>query len=238
MRYRVEVATVEQFTESIEVSQLDYIYTPVNVAKSIVPLLAGGGRSSAVIQKSKHRIIVLPSVFTCESLQEMYDMGFTRALANTIGHIQIFQNVGLSIHGGLRLNITNSVAMEQYEKLGLVDSILSIELSLQRMKSLKSVIPRGFIAYGKFPMMLLRRFPKVSGLTDRKDKFLPLIHGNGEAELLNPVSLILSDRMGEFSDMDFAVFKLMPGESVQEVLALYKKGVKPKEDFTRGLYYK
>jgi putative protease len=220
-KYRAEVSTAEQLTEALELSQLEYVYAPVSI-----------GREN-LAPTDVDRIIAVPPVFDGVNLDR-----FTHVLANTVGDFSEPSHKVVSIHGGLRLNVANSLALAEYEKLGLVDCILSIELSLQRMKSLKSTIPKGFIAYGRLPMMLLRRFPDCDGIIDRKEKLLPLVKTGNEAELLNPVPLILSDRMDEFADLDFAVLRLMPGESVREVLSMYENGIKPKGDFTRGRYYK
>jgi hypothetical protein len=81
------------------------------------------------------------------------------------------------------------------------------------------------------------------GLTDRKGKFLPLVCNSSEAELLNPETLILSDKIADFENiagLDFAVLRLQPGESVRKVLEMYENGVQPESslNFTRGLYYK
>ena len=209
MRYRIEVATVEQLQEALD-CDVEFVYAPINV-----------------ISIESDRVIAIPPVFGGIA-------NHSRVLAHTIGQIPQDRTV----HGGFRLNITNTEAMREYEKLGLTDAILSIELSLSRAKAIKSTIEKGVIVYGKLPTMLLRRVPETDGLTDRKDKFLPLVKAENQAELLNPVPLILSDRMDEFTDFDFVVLKLTAGESVKQILSMYQNGIKPKGEFTRGLYYK
>lgn len=222
--YRIQVATTEQLSEALEFSEFEAIYAPLRLLSDETP--------------EKSRIIVVPSVFECEKLDEFREMGFTRALAHTIGHIPIIRKAEMAVHGGFRLNITNSFALEQYRTLGLVDTILSIEMNLNRVKSLKSTIPYGLIIYGNLPLMLLKRIPDSEGLIDRKGKFLQLIRGKAEAELLNPDTLILSDKTEDFSEIDFAVLLLSAGDSAGEILTMYLNGVKPRKNFTRGLYRK
>lgn len=242
LRYRTFVSTEKQLSEALSCSEFEYIYSPV------------GFLSDNTVDQKK-RIIAVPSVFgdVTEEIQFARNNGFFRALAHTIGHISAIRAAGMAIHGGFRLNITNSAALEQYQKLGLTDAILSFELSLNRIKSLNpslSTFPKGVIVHGKLPLMLLRNPESfgltddgISGLTDRKGKFVPIYknqHYGNEAELLNPITLALSDRMSEFSFLDFAVLMPPTEESVPEILNMYKNGVSPAKnynEYTRGLYY-
>ncbi|MCL2071509.1 MAG: U32 family peptidase [Oscillospiraceae bacterium] len=234
MRYRVEVSTEKQLQEAIALPQIEYVYAPMSIVGS---------------QSSVADCIIVPPVFIGNDepkmlmrLRELREMGYTRGLAHTIGHIPVIREAGMTVHGGFRLNITNSAALNQYEDLGLADTILSVEISLNRVKSLKSAIPTGLVVYGKLPMMLLRNpgiwKSGVQALVDRKGKsfLLKQVNGAGEAELLNPNTLVLSDRMREFSELDFAVLSIPPGESVKKILSLYLNGESPKGNFTRGLY--
>jgi putative protease len=208
LRFRIEVSTIEQLAEAVGL--VEFVYAPANIAYP------------------HERIIAIPPLFTKVDLH-----GFERICAQTINHFP----PGKTLHGGFRLNITNSAALQEYAALGLVDCILSIEISLQRAKGLVKPFPCGFMAYGNLPMMLLRRDPG-GDLIDRKGKALPLTAENGEFELLNPDKLILSDRISEFAGLDFAVLKLSPGESPRKVLEMYQNSVKPTGNYTRGLYYK
>ncbi|MCL1904039.1 MAG: U32 family peptidase [Oscillospiraceae bacterium] len=234
MAFRIQVSTLEQLSEALKINEFEYIYAPLNLISSDI--------------YEKNRIIVVPSAFKCEQMISCRKMGFTRALAHTLGHIPIIQDAEMFIHGGFRLNITNSVALEQYMSLGLTDAILSIEINLNRIKALNRVLPYGLIVYGNLPVMLLRRIPGSDGLTDRKGKFFPLRGTRSktanevevELELYNPDTLILSDKMSDFENLDFVVFLMSPDDSVQKVLEMYINETAPsiKENFTRGLYRK
>ena len=221
MKYRAEISTKEQLSEALEIQDFEYIYAPMEFLGADTP--------------EKQRIIAIPPVFLggneqkiAEQLCNLKQIGFKGALAHTLGHIELIKNAGLSAHGGFRLNITNSLALEKHTELGLKDAISSVEAQ---------VSGTGIIAYGKIPLMLLRRCPvkddKPCGksgcqvLTDRLGNKLQTICRYGEVEVLNPDPIILSDKK---LTANFAVLKFSPGESVT---------VKPSvKKFTRGLYFK
>ena len=238
MRYRIHVATSEQFEQALSISEIEFVYVPIELLKTAKTLKA----LKNLKKSDKSRVIAVPSVFDCDSneLERIRNAGIIRVAAHTIGHISAIRGAGLTAHGWFRLNITNTLALEQYAEMGLSDTALSIEMSFRRMNTLKAntgtPLPCGFIAYGKLPMMLLRRFPNVSALTDRKGKSLPLVRRKAEAELLNPNTLILSDKIANFESLDFAVLCLSPGEFPGKVLALYLNKCNPTGNFTRGLY--
>ncbi|MCL2035948.1 MAG: hypothetical protein FWG83_00995 [Oscillospiraceae bacterium] len=242
MRFRVEVATVNQLVEAASLGQPEYVYTSSSLLTPEV--------SNKI--EDKARIIVLPPIFTCGKLCGLRNLGFSRVLAHTIGHIPVIHEAGMTGHGGFRLNITNSAALKEYASLGLADTIMSIEVSLQRLGSLSRSFPPfpiGVYAYGRLPMMLLKRSPNVGdsdGFTDRKGKFIRIVnHGNNqnEYELLNPDVLCLSDRVSDLEQakLDFVVLKLSPGESVKQILEMFENGIKPENNsklrHTKGLYY-
>ncbi|MCL1823951.1 MAG: U32 family peptidase, partial [Oscillospiraceae bacterium] len=121
MKYRADINTREQLTESVEIVDFEYIYAPMEFLNSDTP--------------EKPRIIAVLPVFLgedelkiAEKLRELKSMGFRGALAHTLGHIELIKSAGLQAHGGFRLNITNSLSQRKYEELGLSDGIFSVEL--------------------------------------------------------------------------------------------------------------
>jgi putative protease len=221
LRFRVEAETAEQLAEALSNRQLEYVYAPVGLLNERVT--------------NKERVIAVQSVVNPEPLGGIREMGFNRVLVHTINHFSA-SGENMLLHGGFRLNITNSAAMKQYEKLGLADSILSIELSLRQAEAITCTIPRGVVVYGKLPMMLLKRDVNSDTLTDRKGMELPLVRRGSEFELLNPVPLVLSDRISRFGGFDFVVLKLTAGDSFSEVWEMYASQTNPLQNFTRGLY--
>ncbi|MCL2697785.1 MAG: hypothetical protein FWE74_06865 [Oscillospiraceae bacterium] len=231
MKYRAEITTREQLSAALAISAFEYIYAPMEFL-------------SAKTQ-GKRRIIAVPPVFPggkepqfAAVLRKLKQAGFKGALAHTLGHIELIKSAGLNPHGGFRLNITNSLAQKQYEELGLADGIFSLELSFKSMMTLERKIPAGIMAYGRLPLMIMRRCPvrddKLCGksgcysLTDRLGNKLQTYCRLGEVEVLNPVPLVLNN----CSEVpaDFCVVRFAAGEKVRE---------KPvSERFTRGLYGK
>ena len=218
IKLRAEIATNEQLIAALANSAFDFIYAPTELLCSET--------------KHKLRIIAVPPVFQTQ-LPDLKAMGFKSALAHTLGHIELIKNAGLNVHGGFRLNITNSLSQKKYEELGLIDSIFSVELSCKSIETIKHGIPVGVISYGKMPLMLTRRCPVYdnkhcgksgcSALTDRFGNRLQTHCRQGESEILNPVPLFLEE-----APADFAALKFTAGEKVTT-------NPEPK-NFTRGLY--
>ncbi len=240
--YRVEVNTKEQLEQAVKIDDFQFIYAPIRLLDGNTP--------------DKFRIIAVPPVYLadCEEkcakrLGELQSLGFEHGLAHTAGHVHLLKKAGFKVHGGFRLNITNSRAMEFYEEQGISDAVLSLELTMSLAKGIMHNAPVGLIAYGKLPLMITRRCPVKDGkpcnngtycggkITDRKGNELEIICSN-TCELLNPDRLILSDRQEDLSCFDFAVLKLAYEENVSEILDMYLESRKPEGRLTRGLYYR
>lgn len=244
-KYRAEVYTEEQLKKCISDSSYDYIYVPV-------PLLF-----LHEITK-KNRIIINPPVFLggdetkiATDLKTLKEKGYNSALAHTLGHIELIISAGLIPHGGFRLNVTNSKALQIYEGLGIADCILSIELKIRQAIDIteKSKIPTGIITYGRLPFMLTRRCPVSDGKTcenikhcnksiiDRIGNRLPLLCDNA-VEILNPDKLILSDKSNDLLKLDYIVLRFTDEINIDEIKSLYENRINPEIKYTRGLYYR
>lgn len=190
-------------------------------------------------------------------IRDAADAGYAVFEIESIGGLSLVtENApGAQICGGFGLNLTNSIAGEQYAALGLSALTLSPELPLSDARRLNAGVPTGLLAYGHLPLMLTRACPiQAAGsrcgrcggkgvLTDRKGKTLRVSctgAGKGGArELLNPVPLWLGDRQDEMG-VDFAVLYFTFEESRQaaEILRRYRAGEPFEGEFTRGLYYR
>jgi hypothetical protein len=122
-----------------------------------------------------------------------------------------------------------------------------------------TVIPIGLPAYGKLPLMLLRRCPfnrqckpNCPGqLTDRTNRAFPILCHGDYHELLNADTLWLADKLNELNGFAFLSIFLHK-ESPQEARAVVDayvqngglmsktqaKSVEPPRNFTRGLLYR
>ena len=239
---RAEITNESQLKQALQYPHFQYIYVPQQLLTSSTP--------------QKERIVIIPPVFLadCEQqvgkrLKELHEMGFSHALAHTTDHILLTEAASLTIHGGARLNITNSVSAAFFTEQGFADIILSVELTAKRINALQATIPKGVISYGKLPLMITRRCPINDGkpcnngrqcgktVTDRRGKtMIPLC--SNTVELLNPDTLNIADKLTDFPTADFFLLKFTVEKDIAAVTDRFRYGEKPTGDFTRGLYYR
>ncbi len=127
-------------------------------------------------------------------------------LAENIGAVRMAKEAGLIPIGGYGLNVTNSDAIEAYQDMGVAAQIVSFELSVPKIRDLKSMLPLGMIVAGRLPLMQLRSCPARSNkgcvqcegrpvVTDRKGATFPLVcRERRYSTLLNSVPLYLYDK--------------------------------------------
>ena len=239
---RAEITNELQLQQALQYSDFQYIYAPERLLASSTP--------------EKDRIIAVPPVFLAdceqyvgERLRQLQEMGFSHALAHTVDHILLIEAANLTLHGGSRLNVTNSVSADFFTEQGFADIILSPELTVKRINDLQTAIPKGVISYGRLPLMINRRCPINDGkpcnngkpcgktLTDRRGKTIIPICSN-TVELLNPDTLNIADLLTDFSTADFFLLKFTVEKDIINLTDSFRSGEKPKGDFTRGLYYR
>lgn len=239
---RVEIETKSQLSEAV-LCDYEYIYAPYHIL------------DEKLDKAYRSKIIITLPVFLadCEEkiknqLKQLKNLGYTRAKAHTAGHIELIKSSGFNVHGGFRLNTVNSKAVEFFEKQGLEDNVLSVEINVKDANEMPRTKPVGIVAYGNLPVMTLRRCP-VKGdmpcqnkdrtrceITDRLGNKFKTSCSN-TVELLNPDTLILSDKLSEFTGLDFIILKLTD-ESPKEIFDMYKYKLKPSGKLTRGLYFR
>ena len=247
--WRCEVYSAEQLRQALELP-FRLIYAPIRLLDENTP--------------DKDRIAVIPPfVLQGEEehlrnrLRELHGMGFTRAMAQTLGHAQLLKEEGWLIHGGHRMNVINSYSAEVCGRFGFEDVTLSFEGTAAQLAEIQSPIPRGIIAYGRLPLMIMRRCPVSGGapcgrvhlyddcgrtcgshICDRRGNQMPVLCGGSSVEILNPDLLIMSDRMKSVEPFDFAVLKFTDEQELKPVLDMYLNDRKPDGALTRGLYFR
>lgn len=244
MRLRAEVYTKEQLSEAIGDPRIELIYTPISfLCNSLLP--------------ESGRLVAVPPVFLgdCEEavdgrLRAVREMGFTKALAHTVGHIELLRRTGFEIFGGVRLNCLNSETLSFLAGCGVRDTVVSAEVTARQMNTLKKPFPIGFLAYGFLPLMITRRCPIRDGkpcgtaccgksVTDRRRRKMRVICSENTAEILNSDALDLGDRLNAFQNADFAVLKFTVEKKIEPILSAYAEGRRTgSEPFTRGLYFR
>lgn len=132
------------------------------------------------------------------------EKGAKYALVSNIGHIALAKRHSFIPIGDFRLNITNSYARAEYESLGVINPILSPELTLPMARD----IGGGEIVYGRIPLMLTERcFIKENfgcercsdaAISDRTGASFPLISEFGHRNLLlNSRPTYMGDKKSE-----------------------------------------
>ncbi|MBP3347249.1 MAG: U32 family peptidase [Clostridia bacterium] len=183
-------------------------------------------------------------------LIELKALSVEHVTCPNVGVIPAARAVGMTLHGDVWLNVTNSVAMEEYSAMGVEDITVSFETGMNRVKALGGEMPRGIIAWGYLPLMKLRCCPakgdKGCGgcngrpfLTDGKGvKFELVCRDKKYTELLNSVPLYVGDK--KLGGVDFATlyFTIESDKEISGVLAAFDKGQDLPIPHTNGLYYR
>lgn len=248
VHYRAEVSTMEQLEQALRLD-FELIYAPMCLLDENVP--------------HKEKIAVIPPLVLtdceeecAERLKKLREIGFNKGLAQTLAHAELLKKCGFNILGGYRMNVLNSLSAKTCAELGFLDITLSVEGKAAELAEIGASIPRGIVAYGKLPLMLTRRCPVANGkpcgrksaldggescggsLKDRQGNEVSVLCGGNCVELLNPDTLVLSDRPDALQKFDFAVLRFTTETDVGEVLRMYRDQGKPGGRLTRGLYFR
>ena len=228
-----------------------------------VPYTTEPHRLAHLLESGFHAAIELPrGLFGMEDavrrrLELAKSAGVTDVWAGNLDGVRIARDVGMTVHGGFTLNITNAEALEWYRENGLTDAELSFELTLAQASHIGGDFPRGLLLYGRLPLMLCRNCPaKNSGkpcadchepeLTDRRGIHFPVRCYGACSEVLNSLPLSLSDRLRDVRNIDFGLLRFTTestGEA-ERILGLFRAAqngeahAEPEGTYTRGLYYR
>ena len=229
-----------------------------NSANAIILPIAEIERRPEAISRFGSRLFaeLPPLVFPMEEeklkarLEALKKAGVTDVVCDNIGILAIAKAAGMTLHGGHGLNILNSVALSEYERLGLSDATVSFELSAVKIRRLCGKIPRGIIGYGYLPLMRTRACPlkKASGckgcpgtgkLRDRIGKeFTYLCFERKFGTLLNSVPLWTADK--DIQGVDFVTlwFTAESPERCEKVYRMFTAGQPADIERTCGLYFR
>lgn len=181
-------------------------------------------------------------------LLQLKAAGITGVRVQNIGDIPPAVEMGFTVSGGAGLNITNTMALQEYKRLGLQDTLLSFELPKAPLRELGGTIKRGMLLYGHLPLMHMRACPLKRGtrcgdckgegvLTDRKGmSFRVVCSQRNFTTLYNPIPLYLGDK-GTLP-VDFGVVQFtneLPDICLKRYQMVLQQA-KPDFDRTCGLY--
>lgn len=248
VKFRAEVSDKKQLEQALRLD-FEMICAPMGLLSEKTP--------------GKEKIAVIPPLVLsgCERetearLSELREMGFTKGFAQTLAHAVLLKKSGFEIFGGYRMNLLNSLSAAVCADFGFRDITLSFEGTAAALARISSPVSRGIVAYGRLPLMLLRRCPIADGkpcgrkdpfgagegcggcLKDRHGGELPVLCGGNCVELLNPDVLIMSDKRDVLQQFDFALLKFTVEDDVKSVLDMYENCRKPSGKLTRGLYFR
>lgn len=173
-----------------------------------------------------------------------------RVLVGNIGHIAPFMAAGMEVWGDYALNITNSLSLAEYQKMGLQNACLSFELSLPQVRDMVRTMPTTLICYGRLPLMTFKNcvisqrgscinHTGFEKMRDRKGHtFLLSCRPECGNTLFNSIPLYLESHMLQgFEDIDKRYdFTDETPAQVRDILHKKICGETPDGQFTKGLY--
>ena len=208
-----------------------------------------------VVEKYGDKLSVeLPSLFfdtgNEKIVENLADLGVRDVYCENLYALKAAKAAGLTARGGPGLNIMNSLALREFEALGLASATVSFELAMSRIGALGGTLPRGIVAYGYLPLMRFRACPVrgkngcggcrgVSKLTDRRGVDFPVLCSRRRyGTLLNSVPLHIAEKPLPKLDFLLLRFTLETPEEVERVTCEYREHLASDKPRTGGLYYR
>lgn len=182
-------------------------------------------------------------------LKKCKNLGAEHLMCSNPAYIKIGKELGFKLHGDFGLNTANSYSLNFLKKMNFEDTVLSFEMKLKQISSLRKAISTGIIAYGYLPVMLTKNCPIKNEVgcekckkiifdrTGRANKIV--CHGN-YTEILNAQALYLADRLEDLKNISFITlyFTDEGPDEIKKIIDEYRFGYSAKDNITRGLYYR
>ena len=198
------------------------------------------------------------------SLLAALKSGAQHILVGNLGHLPLMQaaieesGCFPSIHGDWRLNVTNRATVAFLESIGVLDVLLSPELTLPRIRDMQG--DTSAVVYGRLPLMLLekcvvqslsagKKVPDRSNchlcatgnvaLRDRMGVTFPVLRLDGSHRnlVLNSRPLSMTDRADELAAFGVTaqhfLFTLETADEVDKVILAAKNGTPVATDVRR-----
>lgn len=189
-----------------------------------------------------------------ELLKAAADLEIKRCMIHNIGALGPALEAGLSPVGGFGMNITNTRALAEYQRLGLCGAELSMELTMRRIESLGGTLPRGITVYGRQALMLTRNCPAALGgcsgaslsggfctITDRRGESFPVMCRMGCSEVFNTIPLSIVEKIADFRYADWLFLRFTVENSV-ETEEILRRAVEKiplsNQKITRGPFFR
>ena len=201
-------------------------------------------------------VLLPPVIFDGEreKIEKMLDralaLGAAHVMVENIGHLALAKSRGLTIHGGHRLNVANSMtAMTLAEEFG--DLLLSPELTLPRLRDIRRAAPVSrTVVYGRTPLMVTEKCVgrELGGceecksgratLCDRRGVKFPVLRIFDHRSLIvNSLPLYMADKQEELYRSGLSathfIFTTESREEIERVIRAYKKNTPPRGEVRR-----
>ncbi|MBQ3008393.1 MAG: U32 family peptidase, partial [Oscillospiraceae bacterium] len=185
--------------------RFEYITIPLDEIETIPE----GIRDKVVLELS--RDIFGREDIIRKQVKKAEEKGYNRFCVQNIGHIPLVK--GKELWSSFTLNVSNSLAAQEYKALGVDTITISPEITLEQISRITKDVRTAVIGYGHIPVMLVKACPlhnvrtcaNCNGkgyLTDRKGMELPVLcHGKiaGYREIFNAVPLYLGDKQQDIN---------------------------------------
>lgn len=183
-------------------------------------------------------------------LSKLESYGIKDVMCSNLGAIEQAAKMGFIIHGDYGLNIVNSIALEEYENMGLSSATISYEASMGDICRLGGSIKRGIISYGYLPLMKLRVCPAQCAngcgscngrpyLTDKLGVKFPMLCKNRKyTELLNSVPLYIGDKAIKGVDFVTLYFTIETPSDTKNIIKTFNSALPYSPKHTNGLYFR
>ncbi len=182
--------------------------------------------------------VAIPPIVMEDELEEVREMlteartrGVKYALIQNVSHVALVKNMGFSLIGGTRLNVTNSSARDLLYKYIDGEIVVSSELTPVQVGELGL----SAVVYGRIPLMLTERcFIKDTAgcnacsdyaLRDRKNMKFPILrefrHRN---QILNSTVTYMADKRGDLTRLwgEVYIFTTETSSEVLEIIHNYR----------------
>ncbi len=193
-------------------------------------------------------VVLPPVVFDHELyrveklLERAVELGAKDALVGNLGHIELAKRHGLTLHGDFRLNAFNTDSVAALERCGVVDVILSPELTLPQLRDISG--DTSAIVYGRIPLMTLEKcvICEASGcpgrggdqncraeIVDRRGVAFPVMReGEHRNVIVNSLPTSMSDKQTDLTragitDLHF-IFTVEAPKEIDRVVDAFKTG--------------
>ena len=165
-------------------------------------------------------------------LKKCKSLGAEHLMCSNPAYIKIGKELGFKLHGDFGLNTANSYSLNFLKKMNFEDTVLSFEMKLKQISSLRKAISTGIIAYGYLPVMLTKNCPIKNEVgcekckkiifdrTGRANKIV--CHGN-YTEILNAQALYLADRLEDLKNISFITlyFTDEGPDEIKKIMKIY-----------------